>query len=161
MKGNKKILGYIFTASIFWACTQPPEHYSRRENTRQIITVENIGDAHLDPSRSVIENLAGSNNHTTFVSLIKAAGMAETLSGPGPITVLAPNEKAFASLSKEKLNELIQGKQKELLIQLIARHILPDSIGINRLGSLGHVKTIRDEKLQIKIVNEKCFVNNA
>ena len=54
-----------------------------------------VGGAPMYPSKNIIENAVNSKDHTTLVAAVKAAGLVETLSGPGPFTVFAPTNKAF------------------------------------------------------------------
>ena len=59
-----------------------------------------VGGAAMYPSKNIIENAMNSKDHTTLVAAVKAAGLVETLSGPGPFTVFAPTNEAFAELPK-------------------------------------------------------------
>jgi uncharacterized surface protein with fasciclin (FAS1) repeats len=54
-----------------------------------------VGGAAMYPSKNIIENAIKSKDHTTLVAAVKAAGLVETLSGPGPFTVFAPDERSF------------------------------------------------------------------
>ncbi|MDM7459588.1 MAG: fasciclin domain-containing protein, partial [Paracoccus sp. (in: a-proteobacteria)] len=51
-----------------------------------------VGGAEMLPDRNIVENAANSADHTTLVAAVQAAGLAETLSGPGPFTVFAPTD---------------------------------------------------------------------
>ena len=62
-------------------------------------TVE-VGGAPMYPSKTIVENAVNSKDHTTLVAAVKAAGLVDTLSGPGPFTVFAPTNKAFEALPK-------------------------------------------------------------
>ena len=57
-----------------------------------------VGGAPMYPSKNIIENAVNSKDHTTLVAAVKAAGLVDTLSGPGPFTVFAPTNAAFAKL---------------------------------------------------------------
>ena len=57
-----------------------------------------VGGAAMYPTKTIVENAANSKDHTTLVAAVKAAGLADTLSGPGPFTVFAPTNAAFAKL---------------------------------------------------------------
>ena len=57
-----------------------------------------VGGAAMYPSRNIIQNAVNSKDHTTLVAAVKAAGLVDTLSGPGPFTVFAPTNEAFAAL---------------------------------------------------------------
>ena len=57
-----------------------------------------VGGAAMYPSKNIIQNAVNSKDHTTLVAAVKAAGLVETLEGPGPFTVFAPTNAAFAKL---------------------------------------------------------------
>jgi len=57
-----------------------------------------VGGAPMYPSKNIIQNAVNSKDHTTLVAAVKAAGLVDTLSGPGPFTVFAPTNSAFAKL---------------------------------------------------------------
>src|SRR6202045_2317399 len=58
----------------------------------------NVGGAPMYPSKNIIQNAVNSKDHTTLVAAVKAAGLVDTLSGPGPFTVFAPVNSAFDKL---------------------------------------------------------------
>ncbi|MEK6398047.1 MAG: fasciclin domain-containing protein, partial [Terriglobus sp.] len=57
-----------------------------------------VGGAAMYPTKNIVENAVNSKDHTTLVAAVKAAGLVETLEGPGPFTVFAPTNEAFAKL---------------------------------------------------------------
>jgi uncharacterized surface protein with fasciclin (FAS1) repeats len=57
-----------------------------------------VGGVAMHPSKNIIENAVNSKDHTTLVAAVKATGLVDTLSGPGPFTVFAPTNEAFAAL---------------------------------------------------------------
>ena len=59
-----------------------------------------VGGAPMYANKNIIQNAVNSKDHTTLVAAVKAAGLVETLSGPGPFTVFAPTNAAFAKLPK-------------------------------------------------------------
>ena len=59
-----------------------------------------VGGAAMSSSKNIVENALNSKDHTTLVAAVKAAGLVDTLEGPGPFTVFAPTNEAFAALPK-------------------------------------------------------------
>ena len=57
-----------------------------------------VGGAPMYPTKNIIQNAVNSKDHTTLVAAVKAAGLVDTLQGPGPFTVFAPTNDAFATL---------------------------------------------------------------
>ncbi len=71
-----------------------------------------VGGAPMYASKTIVENAVNSKDHTTLVAAVKAAGLVETLSGPGPFTVFAPTNAAFAKLPAGTVETLVQPQNK-------------------------------------------------
>ena len=67
-----------------------------------------VGGAPMFPNKNIIENAVNSKDHTTLVAAVKAAGLVDTLSGPGPFTVFAPTNEAFAKLPAGTVDTLVK-----------------------------------------------------
>ena len=74
-----------------------------------------VGGAAMYPSKDIIDNAVNSKDHTILVAAVKAAGLVETLKGPGPFTVFAPTDAAFGKLPAGTVDTLVkpENKQKE------------------------------------------------
>lgn len=83
-----------------------------------------VGGAAMLPSRNIIENAVNSRDHTTLVAAVKAAGLVETLSGPGPFTVFAPTNAAFARLPAGLVNTLLRPENKGMLSSALTYHVV-------------------------------------
>src|SRR5688572_30363151 len=78
-------------------------------------TVE-VGGAPMYPSKNIIQHAVNSKDHTTLVAAVKAAGLVDTLSGPGPFTVFAPTNEAFAKLPAGTVDTLLKPENKDALV---------------------------------------------
>ena len=76
------------------------------------------------PSKNIIENAVNSKDHTTLVAAVKAAGLVETLSGPGPFTVFAPTNAAFDKLPKGTVETLVKPENKATLTGILTYHVV-------------------------------------
>ncbi|QHV96347.1 fasciclin domain-containing protein [Spirosoma endbachense] len=83
-----------------------------------------VGGAPMYPSKNIIENAVNSKDHTTLVAAVKAAGLVETLSGPGPFTVFAPTNKAFDKLPKGTVETLVKPESKAMLTGILTYHVV-------------------------------------
>jgi len=83
-----------------------------------------VGGAAMYPSRNIIENALNSRDHTTLVAAVKAAGLVATLSGPGPFTVFAPTNEAFAALPGGTVDMLLKPENKETLVKILTYHVV-------------------------------------
>jgi len=86
-----------------------------------------VGGAAMFAQKNIIENAVNSPIHTTLVAAVKAAGLVETLSGPGPFTVFAPTDEAFAALPAGTVETLLKPENKAALTRVLACHVVADS----------------------------------
>ena len=84
-----------------------------------------VGGAAMYPTKNIIENAVNSADHTTLVAAVKAAGLVETLSGPGPFTVFAPTNAAFAKLPAGTVDTLLKPENKATLQSVLTYHVVP------------------------------------
>lgn len=83
-----------------------------------------VGGQEMFPTKNIIENAVNSADHTTLVAAVKAAGLVETLSGPGPFTVFAPVNAAFAKLPAGTVDTLLKPENKETLTKILTYHVV-------------------------------------
>jgi uncharacterized surface protein with fasciclin (FAS1) repeats len=84
-----------------------------------------VGGAPMFESKNIVENAVNSKVHTTLVAAVKAAGLVETLMSPGPFTVFAPVNKAFAALPAGTVDTLLKPENKDQLVKVLTCHVLP------------------------------------
>jgi uncharacterized surface protein with fasciclin (FAS1) repeats len=92
-----------------------------------------VGGAPMYPSKNIVENAVNSKDHTTLVAAVKAAGLVETLSGPGPFTVFAPTNSAFDKLPKGTVETLVKPENKETLTKILTYHVVPGRMSADDL----------------------------
>jgi uncharacterized surface protein with fasciclin (FAS1) repeats len=83
-----------------------------------------VGGAQMYPSKNIVENAVNSADHTTLVAAVVAAGLAETLSSPGPFTVFAPVNDAFAALPAGTVDTLLLPESKDTLTKVLTAHVV-------------------------------------
>lgn len=83
-----------------------------------------VGGAPMYEDKTIVENAVNSADHTTLVAAVKAAGLVETLSGPGPFTVFAPTNEAFAKLPAGTVENLLKPENKEMLTKILTCHVV-------------------------------------
>lgn len=83
-----------------------------------------VGGAPMLASKDVIDNAVNSKDHTTLVAAVKAAGLVETLKGPGPFTVFAPTNAAFAALPAGTVDTLLKPESKPTLTKVLTYHVV-------------------------------------
>ena len=83
-----------------------------------------VGGAPMYENKNIVENAANSKDHKTLVAAVKAAGLVETLSGPGPFTVFAPTDAAFAKLPAGTIETLVKPENKAKLTKILTCHVV-------------------------------------
>ena len=83
-----------------------------------------VGGAAMYPTKTIVENAVNSRDHTTLVAAVKAAGLVETLSGPGPFIVFAPTNAAFAKLPAGTVETLVRPENKAMLTSILTYHVV-------------------------------------
>jgi uncharacterized surface protein with fasciclin (FAS1) repeats len=116
-----------------------------------------VGGAAMYPSKNIIENAVNSKDHTTLVAAVKAAGLVETLQGPGPFTVFAPTNEAFAALPPGTVDNLLKPENKAMLTKVLTYHVVAgkyDSMALATVaksapGGKVALKTVEGEPLTV------------
>jgi uncharacterized surface protein with fasciclin (FAS1) repeats len=115
-----------------------------------------VGGAPMYPSKNIIQNAVNSKDNTTLVSAVKAAGLVDTLQGPGPFTVFAPTNAAFAQLPAGTVDSLLKPENKGELTTVLTYHVVPGRLTTSDLkdaikdgGGEATLKTVQGEPLTI------------
>ncbi len=87
-----------------------------------------VGGAAMYQSKNIVENAVNSKDHTTLVAAVKAAGLVDTLSGPGPFTVFAPINKGFAALPAGTVEGLLKPEAKDTLTKVLTCHVVAGKV---------------------------------
>jgi uncharacterized surface protein with fasciclin (FAS1) repeats len=119
-----------------------------------------FGAVSIASAKNLVEIAAGSPDHTTLVAAVKAAGLVETLSGPGPFTIFAPTNAAFDKLPAGTLESLLKPENKAKLVAILTYHVIPAKVMAADVKS-GEVKTVNGKMLTIKADGMGVMVNNA
>jgi uncharacterized surface protein with fasciclin (FAS1) repeats len=83
-----------------------------------------VGGAAMYPNKNIVQNAVNSKDHTTLVAAVKAAGLVDTLSGPGPFTVFAPTNEAFDALPAGTVDTLVKPENKATLTKILTYHVV-------------------------------------
>jgi len=105
-----------------------------------------VGGQEMFPTRDIIDNAVNSADHTTLVAAVKAAGLVDTLKGPGPFTVFAPTNAAFGKLPAATVDSLLKPENEPALAKVLTYHVVP-----GKLSSRALEKQIADGGGQAKL----------
>jgi uncharacterized surface protein with fasciclin (FAS1) repeats len=127
-----------------------------------------VGGAPMYPSRNIVENAVNSKDHTTLVAAVKAAGLVETLQGPGPFTVFAPVNKAFDKLPKGTVETLLKAENKPKLVAVLTYHVVPGRLSAKDLwnaatkaGGQAKIKTVEGEELTVEFKSQTLTIRDG
>src|SRR4051812_47052163 len=115
-----------------------------------------VGGSPMYANKNVIQNAVNSRDHTTLVAAVKAAGLVDTLQGPGPFTVFAPTNAAFAKLPAGTVQNLVMPENKQTLTKVLTYHVVAGRYSAQDLmklamqgGGQASLKTVEGESLTI------------
>lgn len=111
-------------------------------------------------NKDIVAVASGAGNFTTLVTAIKAAGLVETLQGPGPFTVFAPTDAAFAKLPQGTLEDLLKPENKAKLAGILTYHVVSGKVMAADVKTM-MAKTVNGQGLDIKLTEGVVTVNNA
>jgi uncharacterized surface protein with fasciclin (FAS1) repeats len=112
-------------------------------------------------SAADLVDTAVAGHFNTLVAAVKAAGLVEALKAPGPFTVFAPTDEAFAKLPAGTLENLLKPENKSQLQKILTYHVLPGQISSKDVVNLNSAKTLEGSSLTIRSGDGKVMVNNA
>jgi uncharacterized surface protein with fasciclin (FAS1) repeats len=108
---------------------------------------------------TIVDVAVAAGKFKTLVAAVQAAGLAETLSGPGPFTVFAPTDEAFAKLPAGTVEALLKDKAK--LAGILTYHVVSGAVGSAEVVKLKSAKTVNGKDVAIMVMNGKVMVGNA
>src|SRR5213593_2870292 len=101
-------------------------------------------------SAADIVDTAVAGHFNTLVAAVKAAGLVDTLKGPGPFTVFAPTDEAFAKLPAGTLDNLLKPENQERLQKILAYHVVAGQVTAKDVEKLHSAKTLEGGSLTIR-----------
>lgn len=112
-------------------------------------------------SAADIVDTAIAGKFNTLVAAVKAAGLVDTLKGPGPFTVFAPTDEAFAKLPPGTLESLLKPENKAKLQSILTYHVVSGKVMAKDVVKLQSAKTVEGQNLTIKTVKGGVMVDNT
>ena len=127
-----------------------------------------VGGAAMFTTKNIVENAVNSKDHTTLVAAVKAAGLVETLSGPGPFTVFAPTNAAFGKLPAGTVETLVKPENKDTLTGILTYHVVSGRVTSADLAKLikagkgsASLATVNGGKLTAKMMGKNIVLVDA
>src|SRR5271169_4677043 len=127
----KKLIGNLL---LVFALLVPAAAFAQKDTVM-------VGGQAMYPTKDIIDNAVNSADHTTLVAAVKAACLVDTLKGPGPFTVFAPTNAAFAKLPAGTVDTLLKPENKATLTKILTYHVVA-----GRLTAVSLMKAVRDSE---------------
>lgn len=116
------------------------------------------GSVQSSAEPDIVDTAIAAGSFDTLLTAVRAAGLEQTLKGPGPFTVFAPTDAAFAQIPKEQLDALLADKQA--LTKVLTYHVVPGEVKAAEVVNLSSAATVEGQSLTIR-VGDSVKVNNA
>jgi len=127
-----------------------------------------VGGAPMYANKDIVDNAVNSKDHTTLVAAVKAAGLVDTLKSPGPFTVFAPTNAAFAALPPGTVDTLLKPENKPTLTKVLTYHVVPGKMdaaalmsAINAGGGKAMLKTASGGTLTATMSGGNVMITDA
>jgi len=112
-------------------------------------------------AKNIVQIAAGSEDHTTLVAAVMAAGMADVLANPGPLTVFAPTNEAFAKLPDGTVENLLKPENKKTLMRIITNHATPGTYKIEDLEDGMTLGQATGVNITVEVIDDVYYVGGA
>jgi uncharacterized surface protein with fasciclin (FAS1) repeats len=111
--------------------------------------------------KDIVDTAMEAGQFKTLATALGAAGLVETLKGPGPFTVFAPTDDAFAKLPDGTVENLLKPENKDQLTAILTYHVVPGSVMAADVVKMSDAETVNGKKVDIKTEGDNVMINNA
>jgi uncharacterized surface protein with fasciclin (FAS1) repeats len=112
-------------------------------------------------NQDIVDTAVGAGQFKTLAAALQAAGLVDTLKGPGPFTVFAPTDAAFAKLPAGTLESLLKPENKAKLTAILTYHVVPGAVKAEQVTKLDEAKTVNGAMVKVSTDHGKVMINNA
>ena len=126
-----------------------------------LLTLSLSSSAFAAPRKDIVETAVAAGDFKTLAAALQAAGLVDTLKGPGPFTVFAPTDEAFAKLPAGTLQDLLKPENKQKLISILTYHVVAGKVLAKDVVKLHEAKTLNGQEVKITVKDGKVKVNDA
>jgi uncharacterized surface protein with fasciclin (FAS1) repeats len=121
-----------------------------------------VGSAHVGAAdMNIVDTAAAAGQFTTLAAALDAAGLVETLQGPGPFTVFAPTDAAFAKLPAGTVETLLLPENKDQLTAILTYHVVPGTVMAADVVRVDEAETVNGQMLSVTVTGDAVMINEA
>jgi len=111
--------------------------------------------------KDIVDTAVGAGSFNTLVAAVKAAGLVDTLKGPGPFTVFAPTDEAFAKLPKGTVDDLLKPENKAKLTAILTYHVVSGKKMAAEVVKMKSLKSVQGSPIKVTVKGDKVMVAKA
>ncbi|MEO8669632.1 MAG: fasciclin domain-containing protein, partial [Bauldia sp.] len=111
--------------------------------------------------KNIVDTALAAGNFKTLATALGAADLVSTVKGPGPFTVFAPTDAAFAKLPAGTVENLLKPENKDQLTAILTYHVVPGKVMAADVVKLNEAKTVNGKMLKVKVNGSNVMINDA
>jgi transforming growth factor-beta-induced protein len=111
--------------------------------------------------KDIVDTAVAAGSFKTLTTALGAAGLVDTLKGPGPFTVFAPTDAAFAKLPKATVEELLKPENKAKLASILTYHVVAGKVMATDVVKMTSAKTVNGQNIKVAVKGSKVTVDGA
>jgi len=111
--------------------------------------------------KDIVDTAVAAGDFKTLAAALQAAGLVDTLKGPGPFTVFAPTDEAFAKLPAGTVENLLKPENHDKLVAILTYHVVPGKVMAKDVVKLYEAKTVNGKDVTIMAEGGKVMVGDA
>ena len=138
---------------------QPLSRTSAALGTAALIALLVLVPVRAQGTKDIVDVAVAAGSFKTLVAAVQAANLVDVLKRPGPLTVLAPTDEAFAKIPKADLDALMKDKVK--LAAVLQYHVLAGNVAAADLKMMKDFGTVQGQRIQISSAGTSLKINNA
>ncbi|MFK7989257.1 MAG: fasciclin domain-containing protein [Sandaracinaceae bacterium] len=113
------------------------------------------------PTADIVDTAVAAGSFNTLVAAVQAAGLEETLRGPGPFTVFAPTDEAFAALPEGTVESLLLPENREQLVGILTYHVVSGDVRAEQVMGMSEATTVQGAAVSISAADGTVQVGGA
>lgn len=122
---------------------------------------ESGGNAQAKVQPDLVDTAVAAGQFKTLAAALQAAGLVDTLKGPGPYTVFAPTDAAFAALPAGTVESLLKPGNRDQLVSILTYHVVPGRVTANEVATMDTAATVQGGDLRIRVDGGSVAINDA
>lgn len=126
-----------------------------------VTTATAVAVAAEPAKKDIVDTAVGAGSFKTLAAALTAAGLLDTLKGPGPFTVFAPTDEAFAKLPAGTVEDLLKPENKKKLTDILTYHVVAGKVMAADVVKLKDAKTVQGKAVTITVKDGKVQVDAA